>query len=47
MLILEKVEEGGETSGNQNSNKYKRVGFGEVLETAYFDNCPMTTLTLV
>lgn len=43
MLILERVE----GIGDDAFPRYKRIGFGQVFATAYFDDCSPTTITLI
>ena len=42
MIILEKVE-----GGNQEADTYRRIGFGQVLVTDYFDDDVVQKLTLI
>jgi len=43
MIILERVE----SVENEALDKYRRIGFGQVMVTAYFDDCPMRTVILI
>jgi len=43
VLILERAT----GVGNEDTERYKRIGFGQVMETRYFDDCPTTSITLV
>lgn len=45
IIVLEKVEKVEDAS--QHVDTYKRVGFGQVLVTDYFDDCAMTQLRLL
>ena len=43
MLILERVDD----SGDDALPRCKRIGFGQVFVTAYFDDCPPSTIILI